>query len=97
RRLLGHRGLVLGALFLAVIVLAAIFAPLLAPHDPFDQDVTARLIPPVWQAQGSWEHILGTDKLGRDYLSRLIFGARVSLTIGIAAALISGLIGTTLG
>ncbi|MFX7845037.1 hypothetical protein ABTK14_22560, partial [Acinetobacter baumannii] len=52
RRLLGHRGLVLGALFLAVIVLAAIFAPLLAPHDPFDQDVTARLIPPVWQAQG---------------------------------------------
>ncbi|ALU90356.1 ABC transporter permease [Herbaspirillum rubrisubalbicans] len=97
RRLLGHRGLMLGAAVLAVIVLAAIFAPLLAPHDPFDQDVTARLIPPVWQAQGSWEHILGTDKLGRDYLSRLIFGARVSLTIGVAAALISGLIGTTLG
>ncbi|MBO9538396.1 ABC transporter permease [Herbaspirillum sp.] len=96
-RLLGHRGLVLGSAVLALIVLAAIFAPLLAPHDPFNQDVSARLIPPVWNAQGSWEHILGTDKLGRDYLSRLIYGARVSLTIGLAAALISGLIGTTLG
>ncbi|MBP0596542.1 ABC transporter permease [Herbaspirillum sp. LeCh32-8] len=96
-RLLGHRGLVLGSAVLALIMLAAIFAPLLAPHDPFNQDVSARLIPPVWNAQGSWEHILGTDKLGRDYLSRLIYGARVSLIIGIAAALISGLIGTTLG
>lgn len=96
-RLLGHRGLMLGSTVLALIVLAAILAPVLAPHDPFDQDVSARLIPPVWNAQGSWEHILGTDKLGRDYLSRLIYGARVSLAIGIAAALISGLIGTTLG
>lgn len=96
-RLIGHRGLTLGATVLLLIVLAAIFAPLLAPHDPFNQDVSARLIPPVWNAQGSWEHILGTDKLGRDYLSRLIYGARVSLMIGIAAALISGLIGTTLG
>ncbi|MFJ3047177.1 ABC transporter permease [Herbaspirillum chlorophenolicum] len=96
-RFLGHRGLTLGAAVLLLIVLAAIFAPLLAPHDPFNQDVSARLIPPVWNAQGSWEHILGTDKLGRDYLSRLIYGARVSLMIGIAAALISGLIGTTLG
>ncbi|MFL9927478.1 ABC transporter permease [Herbaspirillum lusitanum] len=96
-RMLGHRGLVLGSIILAVIVLAAIFAPLLAPHDPFNQDVSRRLIPPVWNAQGSWEHILGTDKLGRDYLSRLIYGARVSLIIGACAALISGLIGTTLG
>ena len=96
-RMLGHRGLVLGAFILAVIVLAALFAPVLAPHDPYDQNVAQRLIPPVWNAQGSWEHILGTDKLGRDYLSRLIHGARVSLIIGCAAALISGLIGTTLG
>jgi peptide/nickel transport system permease protein len=97
KRLLGHRGLMLGAFILAVIVLAAIFAPLLAPHDPYNQDVSQRLIPPVWNALGSWDHILGTDKLGRDYLSRLIYGARVSLIIGCAAALISGLIGTTLG
>jgi len=96
-RMLGHRGLVLGAAILAIIVLAALFAPLLAPHDPYDQNVAQRLIPPIWNAQGSWEHVLGTDKLGRDYLSRLIYGARVSLIIGCAAALISGLIGTTLG
>ena len=97
KRMLGHRGLMLGGFILAVMVLTALFAPLLAPHDPFNQDVSQRLIPPVWNAQGSWEHVLGTDKLGRDYLSRLIYGARVSLIIGCAAALISGLIGTTLG
>jgi len=96
-RMLGHRGLVLGAAILAVIVLAALFAPWLTPHDPFEQNVSQRLIPPIWNALGSWDHVLGTDKLGRDYLSRLIYGARVSLMIGCAAALISGVIGTTLG
>lgn len=96
-RVVGHHGLLIGIVVLSIIVLAAIFAPLLAPHDPYNQDVSQRLIAPVWNAQGSWEHILGTDKLGRDYLSRLIYGARVSLIIGGATALISGLIGTTLG
>jgi peptide/nickel transport system permease protein len=96
-RLLGHHGLSAGAVLLALIVLAALFAPWLAPHDPYNQDVTQRLIPPVWHAKGSWVHVLGTDKLGRDYLSRMIYGARVSLTIGLCAALLSGLIGTTLG
>lgn len=97
RRVLGHHGLSLGAALLGMIVLAAIFAPVLAPHDPYAQDLGSRLIPPVWSAQGDWNHPLGTDKLGRDYLSRLLFGARVSLQIGLAAALLSGLIGTTLG
>ena len=97
RRSLGHRGLVIGSVILALIVLAALFAPWLAPHDPYAQEVTQRLIPPAWYAKGSWEHLLGTDKLGRDYLSRLLYGARVSLSIGLAAALISGLIGTTMG
>jgi peptide/nickel transport system permease protein len=96
-RFLGHHGLSAGAILLALIVLAALFAPWLAPHDPYNQDVTQRLIPPVWHAKGSWVHVLGTDKLGRDYLSRMIYGARVSLTIGVCAALLSGLIGTTLG
>lgn len=96
-RFLGHHGLTLGVVVLALIMLTALFAPWLAPHDPYSQDVTQRLIPPVWHANGSWLHALGTDKLGRDYLSRLIFGARVSLLIGFSAALISGLIGTTLG
>jgi len=97
RRSLGHRGLVIGSVILALIALAALFAPWLSPHDPYAQEVTQRLIPPAWYAKGSWEHLLGTDKLGRDYLSRLLFGARVSLFIGLATALISGLIGTTMG
>ncbi|AVS75849.1 ABC transporter permease, partial [Paracidovorax cattleyae] len=97
RRMAGHRGLLLGSIVLGLAVLAAVFAPCLAPHDPFAQDVTQRLIPPVWQERGTWEHVLGTDKLGRDYLSRLLYGARVSLVIGFVTALVSGLIGTTLG
>ncbi len=76
---------------------AALAAPLIAPHDPYAQDVSRRLIPPIWQAKGTWDHVLGTDKLGRDYLSRLLYGGQISLLIGISAALISGLIGTTLG
>jgi len=97
RRSLGHRGLVIGSAILALIAIAALFAPWLSPHDPYAQEVTQRLIPPAWYAKGSWEHLLGTDKLGRDYLSRLLYGARVSLFIGLATALISGLIGTTMG
>lgn len=97
RRVLGQHGLTIGAIILGLIVLAAIFAPWLAPHDPYAQDVTRRLIPPIWHDKGSWEHVLGTDKLGRDYLSRLLFGARVSLIISVVTAVISGVIGTTLG
>ncbi|RZI73761.1 MAG: ABC transporter permease [Pseudomonas sp.] len=97
RRALGQHGLTIGAVILGLIVLAAIFAPWLAPHDPYAQDVARRLIPPIWHDKGTWDHILGTDKLGRDYLSRLLFGARVSLIIGGVTAVISGVIGTTLG
>ncbi len=59
--------------------------------------VMTQQIPPVWQAKGTWDHVLGTDKLGRDYLSRLIYGSQISLLIGLSAAGLSGLIGTTLG
>jgi peptide/nickel transport system permease protein len=97
KRVLGHHGLTLGAIILLVIAVAALLAPWIAPHDPYEQDVTRRMIPPVWYAKGSWEFILGTDKLGRDYLSRLLYGARVSLIIGFMVTLISGVIGTTLG
>ncbi|WP_298953120.1 ABC transporter permease [uncultured Methylobacterium sp.] len=96
-RSLGHRGFVLGAAILAVIVAAALAAPLIAPHDPYAQDVARRMVPPVWHAKGTWEHVLGTDKLGRDYLSRLLYGAQISLLIGLSSALISGVIGTVLG
>lgn len=97
RRIFGHAGLLIGASLLLAIVAIAALAPVLAPHDPYAQDLMQRLIPPIWYEKGQWAHLLGTDNLGRDYLSRLIYGARISLLIGIAVMLISGLIGTSLG
>ncbi|MDW6003908.1 ABC transporter permease [Vibrio mangrovi] len=96
-RWLGYKSLMLGGTILLVIAVIALLAPWIAPQDPYAQDVMQRMIPPVWHDQGSWEHWLGTDKLGRDYFSRLLYGARISLVIGLAAVMISGLIGTTLG
>ena len=97
RRVFGHQGVMIGAAIVLAAVLIALSAPLIAPHDPYYQDLLNRLVPPVWDSRGSWEHILGTDHLGRDYLSRLIYGARISLLIGVGAALISGFIGTVIG
>ena len=97
RRVLGHKGLIIGVGLLCAIVALALLAPLIAPHDPYEQDLARRLIPPIWYEQGRWAHPLGTDNLGRDYLSRVIYGARISLLIGVAVMVISGLIGTTLG
>jgi peptide/nickel transport system permease protein len=97
RRVLGHKGLMIGATVLVLIVLMAAVAPLLAPHDPYAQDLARRLIPPIWHPKGTWAHPFGTDNLGRDYLSRVIYGARISLLIGFAVMIISGLIGATLG
>ncbi|MEZ5674997.1 peptide/nickel transport system permease protein [Thalassovita litoralis] len=96
KRVFGHQGLLIGVIVVAILTLIAILAPLLAPHDPYAQDLMARMKPPVFLG-GTWEHPLGTDHLGRDYLSRLIYGARVSLLIGVVAATISGLIGTAMG
>lgn len=97
RRLLGHGSFAVGAGLLGLIALMALLAPWFAPHDPYAQDLSARLIPPVFYAEGDWVHPLGTDGFGRDYLSRIIYGARISLLIGIGAAVVSGLIGATLG
>jgi peptide/nickel transport system permease protein len=97
RRWLTHTGLIIGSTILVLIVAIALLAPLLAPHDPYEQDLLARTIPPFWMEGGSWEHPIGTDHLGRDYLSRLLYGARISLVIGIVTALVSGVIGTALG
>ena len=97
RRVRGHQGMIIGSVIVVSVLLIALLAPLLAPHDPYQQDLLKRLVPPVWGSRGSWEHVLGTDHLGRDYLSRLIYGARISLLIGIGAALISGIIGTIMG
>ena len=97
RRWRTHGSLVLGGAIVGLVVAAALLAPWIAPHDPYAQDLTRRLVPPVWYPKGSWAHPLGTDGLGRDYLSRTIYGARISLLIGAAVALVSGLIGTVLG
>ncbi len=99
RRIFRHWGLMIGGLILGVIVLMALTAPLIAPHDPYDQQLARKLIPPIWHAsaKATWVHPLGTDHLGRDYLSRLRYGAQVSLLIGFSAMLISGVIGTVLG
>jgi peptide/nickel transport system permease protein len=97
RRALTHPGFLFGTAIMLATILIAIFAPLLTPYDPYAQDLSQRLIPPVWAAKGSWAHFFGTDAMGRDYLTRLMYGARISLTIGFGAATIAGIIGTSLG
>ncbi len=84
-------------ILLVVLVIPAIFADQIAPHDPTRGSLRGRLAPPVWQAGGSSEHILGTDKVGRDILSRIIYGSRISVIIALIAIVVSGVIGTALG
>jgi peptide/nickel transport system permease protein len=97
-RLFGRRArILLGAGIVAAAVLMAIFAPSIAPHDPLKQDLLARLTPPAWAAKGDASHLLGTDNYGRDLLSRLIYGSRVSILIGVTAMLLSCTLGTLLG
>jgi len=99
RRARDQRGpmLVFLALLLVVLVLPAVFAPWLAPHDPLEGRLSQKLKPPVWLSGGSWEFVLGTDPLGRDILSRLIYGARVSLSVSLVAIFLGGVAGTVLG
>jgi peptide/nickel transport system permease protein len=96
-RVFAQTSLVLGAAILLAICAIAVLAPALAPHDPYAQDLTRRLIPPLWYPKGDWTHPLGTDNLGRDYLSRTLYGARISLLIGLSVMVISGIIGTVMG
>jgi peptide/nickel transport system permease protein len=92
------RALALGGLgFVLLLVVMAVAAPLLAPYDPVRQSLRARLAPPTLSASDGKAHLLGTDHLGRDVLSRVIFGARVSLLVGFAAVLVGGLVGAVLG
>lgn len=84
-------------LILVVLALVAIFADALAPWDPEVGSLGDRFRPPVWQAGGTAEHLLGTDHLGRDVLSRLVFGARVSMVVGFTAVIVAGVLGTVLG
>ncbi|MEV5783205.1 ABC transporter permease [Streptomyces sp. NPDC048448] len=97
RTLLRNRLAVAALAVLAIMLVFALFAPLIAPYDPNAQDLLMRLRPPAWQAGGSGAHPLGTDQLGRDLLSRVIYGTRVSLLVGAGAALLAGVIGTAVG
>jgi dipeptide transport system permease protein len=92
-----NRGAVIGLVVFVLLVLIAIFAPLLAPHAPNIQNRDALLVPPVWEDGGSWSYILGTDAVGRDMLSRLIYGSRFSLFIGLVVVSIALLGGVTVG
>lgn len=88
---------VAGLIIITIFVLCALFAPLIAPHDPLENALYEQLIPPVWDEGGSSKNLLGTDDLGRDILSRLIYGARVSLMVGLVSVGIAVLFGTLFG
>ncbi len=85
------------ALFLIAVAIIAITAPVITPHDPADADLLRRLQPPVWISGGDWSYPLGCDGLGRDILSRLIYGARISLGVGVFVVTLATIIGATLG
>jgi peptide/nickel transport system permease protein len=84
-------------LILAALVFTAVSADFIAPHNPEVGNLRYRYRPPVWQDRGSWDYVLGTDHMGRDMLSRLIYGSRISLLVGVTASLFAGALGTALG
>jgi peptide/nickel transport system permease protein len=96
-RLLRLRWGLAASAVLLLVVASAIFAPLISPHDPLSVNIRHRLAPPAWMEGGAPEHLLGTDQVGRDLLSRIIYGGRVSLVIGACAVLIAATIGVLLG
>lgn len=93
----GNRTALASAVVVVLVALMAIFAPWIAPHDPYRSNLLLRLEPPVWATGGSWTHPFGCDALGRDILSRMIYGARVSMAIGLIVISVAATIGTTLG
>ena len=92
-----RRFVFLGAAFIVLLTAVAAAAPWIAPRDPERQSLRARLKPPGWEAADGRRHVVGTDHLGRDILSRVVYGARVSLIVGFAAVAVGGILGATLG
>ncbi|MQA82120.1 MAG: ABC transporter permease subunit [Streptosporangiales bacterium] len=96
--LLRHNvGGVIGGAVLAIVVLCAVFAPLIAPHDPLAQSLADVGRPPAWMSGGDWNHVLGTDQLGRDLLSRVIYGARISMIVGLGTVVLQTVLGVLAG
>jgi ABC-type dipeptide/oligopeptide/nickel transport system permease subunit len=96
-RLITEPSAVFGTVVLGLFIVAAIAAPLIAPHDPKLTDLRKRNVPPAWLEGGSTEHLLGTDPVGQDLLSRIIYGARISLTVGIVVTVLAALLGIAVG
>lgn len=96
QRLARDRLALAAGLMLLAIIVAALLAPWIAPHDPY-LTTRRRMLPPVWEARGTWTYILGTDSLGRCMLSRLLYGTRATLMVGIVATAIGGAIGMAIG
>lgn len=88
---------IIGLVIILLLLVIAVFAPFIAPHDPTEGSLDNRLMPPAWQEGGSKEYLLGTDVLGRDILSRIIYGARTSLSVAVVAILFAGIAGSLLG
>ncbi|ACN14403.1 AppC [Desulforapulum autotrophicum HRM2] len=97
QRMTTHKGFIIGGLMILTVFAAALFAPYISHHDPYEQNLSQRMIPPVWAERGTWDHPLGTDSMGREYLCRLVYGARISILIGLACMSIAAVIGISLG
>jgi peptide/nickel transport system permease protein len=97
RKLVRSPAALLGGLVLLVVAVCAVGAPWIAPHDPAKQSLIRRFSPPAWAPGGSTQYLLGTDQVGRDILSRMIHGARISLVVGVSAVLVSLVLGVTMG
>lgn len=97
RRMATHKGFLVGGIMICIVFVVALLAPYLTNYDPYQQDLGSRMIAPVWSDQGTWVHPLGTDNMGRDYLARLVYGARISLLIGFSCMSIAAVIGISLG
>ena len=85
------------AAIILLLFICALFSPWIAPHDPIEQNLASALKPPFWEKGGTTAHLLGTDNLGRDILSRIVYGSRVSIIVGFAGVLLSGVVGMFLG
>ncbi len=96
KRLLTNMKVLFGAVVLILLLFTALFSPFLAPHDPNEQDITATKLPPMWMEGGSSDHILGSDSLGRDVFSRILYGSRVAMFVAIVGTFFAGVIGVPL-
>jgi len=97
RKLIENKSAVFGLIMVLGVIFSAVFAPVISPHDPILQDVEKRLIPPVGQEGADADYLLGTDHLGRDIVSRLIYGARISIVVSVSAVALSAVLGTLIG